>query len=477
MAPYNSYATAIAANMRSGRPSKAQTPCHFYGGGGSSYGVAFDPANEAGVQDPVGFWDPLGFSDDKDEATFKRRRAVEIKHGRICMYATIGYMVPEYFKFPGYLSPSMGIQFADVPDGLGALSKVPLAGGLQSFASGKIAEYLFCFFFWAGLLLRLGGESGLFVTNRDEVWRNMFDALLVGASVFDLRPETYNADTMNLTLARTLRVIRFARVLRIVRVVRCLYSFRLTVHSTALSMVALVWVFVLPFFIMYFSTIFFMNGVIDQFAETEDLGSELSKSLAQDFGTSSDTLLSLSMDLLPDVGWLDGWTFLFHVVFMTFGVVSVVIAHFVDSAAEIESMRDSDYAKNLRKSFREAEVDKTGTLCREEFQQYDFDVSQARTFFKLRDRGNSNSEEILFSFAFGQARPTSRTSLQMSCPAWSSSVCWSRLLSLDLYKTWQRMVGKQEMPILMVLFDVGAAERRNLCHSTQCMREGIRAYC
>merc|ERR1719471_1137009 len=81
--------------------------------------------NELGVQAPVGFWDPLGLSASGDMATFKRRRAVEIKHGRVCMYATIGYMVPEYYKFPGYLSPSQGLQFADVPNGLGALSKVP----------------------------------------------------------------------------------------------------------------------------------------------------------------------------------------------------------------------------------------------------------------------------------------------------------------------------------------------------------------
>ena len=50
--------------------------------GSTSYG-SFDPAKELGVQDPIGFWDPLGLSADKDEATFKRRRAVEIKHGRI----------------------------------------------------------------------------------------------------------------------------------------------------------------------------------------------------------------------------------------------------------------------------------------------------------------------------------------------------------------------------------------------------------
>ena len=47
---------------------------------------SFDPAKELGVQDPIGFWDPLGLSADKDEATFKRRRAVEIKHGRIVSF-------------------------------------------------------------------------------------------------------------------------------------------------------------------------------------------------------------------------------------------------------------------------------------------------------------------------------------------------------------------------------------------------------
>ena len=34
-----------------------------------------------------------------------------------------GYIVPEYFKWPGYLSPSMGIKFADVPNGLAAITK------------------------------------------------------------------------------------------------------------------------------------------------------------------------------------------------------------------------------------------------------------------------------------------------------------------------------------------------------------------
>merc|ERR1712241_774625 len=81
---------------------------------------------ELGVQPPVGFWDPAGLSADGDVASFTRRRSVEIKHGRICMLATMGYITPEITgKFPGYLSPSAGLQFADIPNGLAAISKVP----------------------------------------------------------------------------------------------------------------------------------------------------------------------------------------------------------------------------------------------------------------------------------------------------------------------------------------------------------------
>merc|ERR1712232_1155069 len=88
--------------------------------------------SELGVQDPVGFWDPLGFSADGDVSSFKRRRSVELKHGRISMLATMGYITPEVTgKFPGYLSPSSGLKFADIPNGLAAISKVPSGGWAQ----------------------------------------------------------------------------------------------------------------------------------------------------------------------------------------------------------------------------------------------------------------------------------------------------------------------------------------------------------
>ena len=87
------------------------------------------------MQPPVGFWDPVGFTADGNADVFARRRQTEIKHGRISMLATMGYMTPEITgKFPGYLSPSLGLKFADVPNGLAAISKVPVLGWAQILA-------------------------------------------------------------------------------------------------------------------------------------------------------------------------------------------------------------------------------------------------------------------------------------------------------------------------------------------------------
>merc|ERR1719465_66286 len=97
--------------------------------------------NELGVQEPVGFWDPAGFTADGNAENFARRRQTELKHGRVSMLATMGYITPEITgKFPGYLSPSTGLKFADIPNGLAAISKVPAAGWAQIVAYGAYCE-------------------------------------------------------------------------------------------------------------------------------------------------------------------------------------------------------------------------------------------------------------------------------------------------------------------------------------------------
>ena len=79
----------------------------------------------------MGFWDPAGFTSDGDAREFYRRRVVEIKHGRVSMLACTGYIVQEFVRFPGFLSPSSDIKFADVPNGLKAVTVVPAVGWFQ----------------------------------------------------------------------------------------------------------------------------------------------------------------------------------------------------------------------------------------------------------------------------------------------------------------------------------------------------------
>eukprot|EP00933_Yihiella_yeosuensis_P074817 TRINITY_DN83877_c0_g1_i1.p1 TRINITY_DN83877_c0_g1~~TRINITY_DN83877_c0_g1_i1.p1 ORF type:complete len:418 (-),score=83.17 TRINITY_DN83877_c0_g1_i1:76-1329(-) len=66
----------------------------------------FDASKEIGVTAPLGFFDPLGvvkkepYGDAREE--FLRLRACEIKHGRICMLASIGAVVQHWVRLPGY---------------------------------------------------------------------------------------------------------------------------------------------------------------------------------------------------------------------------------------------------------------------------------------------------------------------------------------------------------------------------------------
>ena len=63
-----------------------------------------------------------------------RMREGELKHGRLSLAATIGYVVPECYQSPGCSPPTYDVQPADAPSRLGAPSEVPapLAGARSS---------------------------------------------------------------------------------------------------------------------------------------------------------------------------------------------------------------------------------------------------------------------------------------------------------------------------------------------------------
>merc|ERR1719277_205367 len=121
--------------------------------------AAFAPAKKAststslavneldlGVTEPLGVFDPLGWLDTQPEA-FERRRAVERKHGRICMIALVGQVVhANGIVFDGYISKSMNLKFADIDTScvggkiLGGLTEIPTAGLVQILALMGLIE-------------------------------------------------------------------------------------------------------------------------------------------------------------------------------------------------------------------------------------------------------------------------------------------------------------------------------------------------
>merc|ERR1712072_1281818 len=95
----------------------------------------FSPESDIGVTPPLGLFDPLNFLS-RGPAVYRRYQEIEIKHGRLSMAATLGVIVTEAgIRFPGYLSPSNDLTFADVPGTLdGAYFGIPLVGWVQIMA-------------------------------------------------------------------------------------------------------------------------------------------------------------------------------------------------------------------------------------------------------------------------------------------------------------------------------------------------------
>jgi hypothetical protein len=74
-------------------------------------------AGEPGVVAPLGLFDPFSLLDNADQERFDHLREVELKHGRISMLATVGYLV----TYAGYRLPGL----EDVPTGFAAWEAIP----------------------------------------------------------------------------------------------------------------------------------------------------------------------------------------------------------------------------------------------------------------------------------------------------------------------------------------------------------------
>merc|ERR1712224_735827 len=71
----------------------------------------------AGVTGPMGFFDPVGLSADLPEGKLLFYREAELKHGRVCMLASLGILVAEKFHplFGGDIDAPAYVAFQAIP--------------------------------------------------------------------------------------------------------------------------------------------------------------------------------------------------------------------------------------------------------------------------------------------------------------------------------------------------------------------------
>jgi len=70
--------------------------------------ISMDGSGLIGAATEIGgFWDPIGLSKGKSEETLNWYRAAELKHGRVCMLASLGIWIqgaPEQGWIPGFVT-------------------------------------------------------------------------------------------------------------------------------------------------------------------------------------------------------------------------------------------------------------------------------------------------------------------------------------------------------------------------------------
>lgn len=291
-----------------------------------------------------------------------------------------------------------------------------------------VFDWIFTVFFLMELMLRILADGpSKFCHPQDQKDRNwnVFDTALVFLSVFHLVLQGTIPPA-----GRIFQIIRFSRLTRLLRVIRVMRfippTIKVMVHSIMSSFSALLWVFMILLLIMYAFALIFMHGVTAHFEEENGRDPILDAMLMEHYGTIFDGIISLFGSIsgglnwrellrpLLEVGGMYGCFFVFYIYFMIFGALNVVTSVFVDSVYKL-SLKSRDIAvqqerqmtsiqiARIENFFREADVDASGQLSFEEFEDslmneecaahfssLGLDISQATALFALLDKDNSN---------------------------------------------------------------------------------------
>jgi len=301
--------------------------------------------------------------------------------------------------------------------------------GLPKEPDWKEPDIAFTVWFALELVLRAATEGKKFFTGSEDCKWNCFDFFLVLNSLVELLLPV----TSNFSFLRIFRVFRVVRVVRVVRFIKALKSLRTMVFALLNSFTCLMWAFVMIILIMFVFAIVFGNAVAGHF-DTLNLDSpdqqENALLVNKSFGSIYETMVTLFCSITGGNDWmmygellrllqhgeLYFLIFAFYIVFCLVGMLNVVTGIFVDSAVctrtedEVVECFTEDQrrtSEEVRRIFKEADLDNSGTLSFQElashlenpwvkayFSGLDIDPSEAGIIFTLIDTDGSNTVSI-----------------------------------------------------------------------------------
>lgn len=97
--------------------------------------AAWKDDNVVGITAPVGFFDPLGFANNKSDEIMSYYRESELKHGRVAMAACLGWYITASGVHPAFDSKLSS-------DPLEAATQLPTVGWLQFVLGCGVIEYV-----------------------------------------------------------------------------------------------------------------------------------------------------------------------------------------------------------------------------------------------------------------------------------------------------------------------------------------------
>eukprot|EP00746_Dinoflagellata_sp_MGD_P029428 gnl/MRDRNA2_/MRDRNA2_169684_c0_seq1.p1 gnl/MRDRNA2_/MRDRNA2_169684_c0~~gnl/MRDRNA2_/MRDRNA2_169684_c0_seq1.p1 ORF type:complete len:710 (-),score=121.64 gnl/MRDRNA2_/MRDRNA2_169684_c0_seq1:135-2264(-) len=284
-------------------------------------------------------------------------------------------------------------------------------------------ELFFTIFFCLDLLLRIFVERTMFLTGRNAAW-NLLDAFVVFVALLEEGMRLLSSESAAVSSTKVVRVLRVLRLVRIVRFIRGAAFFaelRAICMGLAQTVGSLFWATLLLFIVIFVFSMYVTQGVAFYLMDINHVSSEADELLQGNtnndvgfesnlrirFGSLMRTMYSLwkaisggsdwqsYADPLFVISWAMGSIFLVYIVFSVCALLNVVTGIFVNRAIKIaESDMDikllesiearKEHIDAVKSVFEKADVDGSGTLSREEFEEH-FDNPCVNAFLESLD--------------------------------------------------------------------------------------------